>query len=323
MANVPRKHHYVPQVLLAGFTRDGTRSGALHIVDLLRHSTYASTPEGTAKERDYNLIEVKGVDPWLVETELMAGQIEGPAAPALERIRRGRIPSDAERERLLALIAMQALRTPNRRDAYDEFMTDVARIRVSLATETDEMFEAQKRLYPELDGLTREEARALGEQLVAKNSPGAHLRVQLPSFGTLLQFLSLRSWVIMTSKDADFVCCDDPVVLLPSGTRRPEAPRSFASLDAQVLMPVGRKHALLGVWPLPETTPTWMMQDIGEHSVAALNTGLVIIAARRFVASADENFVWLQDDSIADRAAFVELVKSRPGAVDRHEKGEE
>jgi hypothetical protein len=219
--------------LLAGFTREGARSGTLHIVDLLRGSTYTSTPEQTACERDYNLIENEGVDPWLVETQLLAEQIEGPAATAFERIRGGGLPSDAERERLLAFIAMQALRAPNRRDAHDQFMTDVARQMISVATETDEMFEAQKKFHPELDGLSREEARDLGEQLVVRNSPSAHLRVQPPSFATLVDLLSHRSWVVMISRDAHFVCCDDPVVVCPSGTRRPDVPRGFASSMAR------------------------------------------------------------------------------------------
>ena len=34
MTNVPRKHHYVPKVLLRGFTATGTNEGQLHIVDL-------------------------------------------------------------------------------------------------------------------------------------------------------------------------------------------------------------------------------------------------------------------------------------------------
>jgi len=149
MTNVPRQHHYVPQVLLAGFTLDGTRTGRLHVVDLVRGSTYASTPEGTGAERDYNTIEVEGIDPFLIETELLAKQIEGPASNAFARIRGGGLPNEDERDRLLAFIAMQALRTPNRRDAYDAFMTQTFRLMVSVLTESDELFEAEKSRHPE------------------------------------------------------------------------------------------------------------------------------------------------------------------------------
>jgi hypothetical protein len=87
-------------------------------------------------------------------------------------------------------------------------------------------------------------------------------------------------------------------------------------------MPVGLKHALLGVWTSPGTTPTWIRQDIEERSVAALNTNLVIIAARRFVASATDDFGWLRDNIIANRAAFIELIRNRPTDVGEHGYGE-
>ncbi len=49
--DVPRKHHYVPQVLLRGFTRDGSNGGRLYIVDVERRTTYASTPKGTGADK--------------------------------------------------------------------------------------------------------------------------------------------------------------------------------------------------------------------------------------------------------------------------------
>jgi hypothetical protein len=33
--NIPRKHHYVSQFLLAGFTADGSKDGKLYVSDLI------------------------------------------------------------------------------------------------------------------------------------------------------------------------------------------------------------------------------------------------------------------------------------------------
>jgi hypothetical protein len=52
MVNVPRRHHYVPQVLLSGFTASGTNAGTFHIVDLARRKASPSTPRETAAEKD-------------------------------------------------------------------------------------------------------------------------------------------------------------------------------------------------------------------------------------------------------------------------------
>jgi len=46
----------------------------------LRGRTYRSTPGDTANEKDYNLIDVEGVDPFAIESGLFAKEIEGPAA---------------------------------------------------------------------------------------------------------------------------------------------------------------------------------------------------------------------------------------------------
>lgn len=112
--------------------------------------------------------------------------------------------------------------------------------------------------------------------------------------------------------EAEFVCCDDPVVLQPSGTRPVTAPRGFASKDAQVFMPVGRRHALLGQWPSRETAPRWTAKSIDARTVAVMNTGPLILTARRFVASAVPEFSFWLGGQIKNRAAYVELVKSRP-----------
>lgn len=158
MTGVPRQHHYVPQVLLAGFTNDGTKTGKLHLADLVRGTTYPNTPEGTGKEKDYNLLEVEGVDPFAIESGLLANEIEGPVAPAFEKVRGGGFPTEDEQVRLLAFMAMQELRGPNRREAYDDFTTRVMRQMMAFVTESEEMFEAEKAKHPELEGITREEA---------------------------------------------------------------------------------------------------------------------------------------------------------------------
>ena len=311
MANVPRQHHYVPQVLLAGFTLTGTKTGKLRIVDLVRRKTYPNTPEGTGKEKDYNLIE--GDDPFAIESGLFANEIEGPAGPAFDKVRRGGVPTEDERVRLLAFMAMQGLRAPSRREAFDDFTTQVMRQIMAAATENDEIFEAQKRKHPELEGISREEAIEWAEHTRWVNSPAGHLKVQLPSFGPILDLLAERSWtVLIAPSNVDFVCTDNPVILIPAGDRPVTVPRGFASSDAPVLMPVGRHHALLGTWPAEGDEPEWRGTHAGARTVATMNSCLLAYATR-FVASPTENFTWWRGNGIiANRAAFLAELKKQP-----------
>jgi len=314
VTNVPRKHHYVPKVLLRGFTASGTNEGQLHIVDLLRRTTYASTPEGAAKETDYNLVESEGVDPFAIEHDLLANTVEGPAASGLDLLRRGELPADDDRERLLSFIAMQALRAPARRDLLDDFSTRTARLTLSLAFESDETLEAARRSDPELADLTREEAQEFIRNAVVRDNPTGHLANLLPSFGPILDQLVLRSWALLVAPDGvDFVCSDDPVVIVPIGSRPMSAPRGFGSPDSQVLMPVGRSHALLGMWPLQPGGQSWGKQHVDARTVAVWNT-LVLLRATRFVASAVNDFTWLHDRTIQNRSAFVTLMRNRPAS---------
>lgn len=316
MANVPRKHHYVPQTLLKGFTLNGANTGRLHIVDLTRCTTYPSTPEKSMAEADYNLIDLPGVDPFVVESDLLAKLIEDPATQGLGRIRAGAMPNDDDHARLLSFVAMQAVRAPGRRDAFDDFATQVRRAINDEITESDAMFDAAKKGHPELADFTREEARELGSTIEWKYSPTGHLGVQLPSFGPVLELLAARSWCVLSADDGapDFVCCDDPVVLLPAGSRPIDAPRGFGSVDASVFMPVGRRHGLFGVWPLGGESPTWGRQAADARQVALMNT-MVVLSARRFVASAEPDFVWALGNRLARRAEYLDAVRNRPREV--------
>jgi Protein of unknown function (DUF4238) len=311
MANVPRKHHYVPQVLLRGFTLSGTNTGKLHIVDVTRRTTYASTPEGSAKETDYNLVESEGVDPFAIESDLLANTVEGPAASALDALRRGELPDAGGRECMLNFIAMQALRAPSRREMLDDFTTRTAQMTLSKAFESDETLDAARRSDPELADLTREEAQEFIRSIVIKDNPTGHLANLLPSFGPILEMLTPRNWHLLSAPTGvDFVCSDDPVTLVPMGVRPPTVPPGFGSLDAQVFMPVGRSHALLGMWPVPRRTePAWEPRTLNAREVALFNT-YVVVNARRFVASATEDFTWALRGG--NRAAYVELVRTRP-----------
>ena len=316
MANVPRKHHYVPKVLLAGFTSTGRNNGKLHIVDLVRGTTYPSTPEEAGKARDYNLIE--GPDPFAIESGLFANDIEGPAGPAFETVRSGGVPSEDNQIHLLSFMAMQWLRGPSLRDADDDFTTQVMRRIVDAYASNPEMFEAEKRKHPEhLMDVTPEILREWASHTTMTHSPTAYLQAQLPAHGPILDLLVGRSWLVLDAPaTAEFVCTDEPVVLFSTGARPMGAPLGFGHADAAVFMPLGRGHALLGRWPTDEGPLTWSMAHADSEMVATMNRHL-LDHAHRFVASASDDFAWLCDGALANRAEFIEVLKKALAAPTR------
>jgi hypothetical protein len=298
MGSVPRQHHYVPQALLKGFTQEGTETGTLQIFDLVRNKTYASTPKGTGKEKDYNLVEVPGRDPAAIEHGLLANNVEGPAGPAMEKVRAGQPLDEEDQQRLLIFMAAQALRAPGIRETFEAFSTQIAHNDLRLRARHDDEFRENLEKDPDFAGMTPEEAvEEYTKNARLKWSSTDHLRVQLPAFGPILDLLARRSWIVLTSSE-DFICTDRPVVMLsPDGH-----PRGFASTDAKVFMPIGYRHGLLGVWA---ENRFWRHQEPDAGIVAFLNTAL-LLQAGRFVASRTDHFLWREaDGTMTNRAALV------------------
>ena len=85
MSRQPRKHHYVPQFYLAGFTDNGIPEGRLHVLDKAKEKQWPSTAKDTGHQRDFHLVDLgPGVDPMGVEKKL--AHMEGQQSAVLKRI---------------------------------------------------------------------------------------------------------------------------------------------------------------------------------------------------------------------------------------------
>jgi hypothetical protein len=109
---IARKHHYVPEMFLSGFTND---RGESFVVDASTRSTFHSAPKGISAARDYNLIEAPGVPPDALENEL--GKFEGVIAPGIRRVRETASFGEGreDREDVVNFITLLAVRNPRTR----------------------------------------------------------------------------------------------------------------------------------------------------------------------------------------------------------------
>ena len=80
MKNVARRHHFVPQGYLAGFTNDGTRAGLLTVFDRVSQSIFLAKPRNVAAKRDFNRVDLEGRPPDYLEQAM--GEFEGKAISA-------------------------------------------------------------------------------------------------------------------------------------------------------------------------------------------------------------------------------------------------
>ena len=123
---IARKHHYVPQMYLSGFTDE---KGQCFAVDASTRASFRSAPEGISAKRDYNLIEAPGVPPDALEKEL--GNFEGVIAPGIKRIRETASfgENGKDREDVINLITLLAVRNPRTRKDMEHLGVNVLPVR--------------------------------------------------------------------------------------------------------------------------------------------------------------------------------------------------
>lgn len=104
----PRKHHYLPQFYLRGFTTDGQ---SLYQVSKATGKSFGVRIKDTAAIRDFHEIDGDGVDDrHALEKEL--AKVEGELAPHLLDLLNGGFQSPDTRQYVLQLLAMLRLRVP-------------------------------------------------------------------------------------------------------------------------------------------------------------------------------------------------------------------
>jgi hypothetical protein len=208
--------HYVPQYYLRGFI---DAKEQLYVVDRPRQKFFRVPTKKVGGELYFNLINVKGLDPFAVEKAL--AEMEGIVAPALERVKAAKsLADEGDRSAVMNLIAAVTMRNPKRRAVIGEIVKQAGQLSVAEGLSTEAKFnefvsamKAQGKKVSE----TYEEMR----ELVA-GTPG---RFKVPQEFNILTELRLhdhlvrryeeRKWqvVVAGERSGGFVTSDHPVCL--------------------------------------------------------------------------------------------------------------
>ena len=291
-----RKHHWVPQCYLKGFTTDRNKSSQLYVVDGRARKSFRAPPSKVAAERDFNRIEVNGHHPNSIESAFSG--FETRVSDALDRIEAtGNISNEEDRVLILNLIAMLAVRNPRMRETMRGAKERQAEIIMDILLSSKERWCATvKRAtadgYVEIDSDrdSYEEMRdfvAKGDYEIGVPTT-EHVITELKLFDEILPYLIARKWtVFVASTDSGgFITCDHPVVLKWDGTQElePRSPPGFALRGTEVVFPLSRRLALSGVFDGDEQACV-----VPAEMVVAIN-GMVIVNAGRQIYASDEEF---------------------------------
>ena len=140
MATAARNHHWIPQCYLKGFARSPSKNAHLYVVDCVNGKAFTTTPRNVAAERDFNRIDVDGMEPDHVESGY--ARFEALASAALRRLCDSRDFGTGEDHNLiLNLIALLAIRNPRMRERSRQTQETLIKRAVELATATKARFE--------------------------------------------------------------------------------------------------------------------------------------------------------------------------------------
>lgn len=246
--NTPRKHHYLPKSYLAAWTDSGTIDGQVQVIDKFKGKAWAVKPVNAAKETDLYMIDVSEVvgDIEATEIESFFGKIEDAAAPVIKRMISGDpMPDTADRESLMAFLAVLTLRVPARLRWIDEFL------RKPVETVYRRLAAEGKLPEPEDPDLALKMKEWFDQGLISiEIKQNARLDMMMAGVPTLAQLLTLRRWTVLRAQNGagDLVCTDHPV-LLEWIKRAPEgASPGFGLENTAVFVPLSPSTALLGLW---------------------------------------------------------------------------
>lgn len=292
-----RNHHVVSQGYLRGFA-DGTgRQAKVHVIDSAAARAFRTLVRNVGARRDFNRVEMPHVDANALETVL--GEFEGDAVPALRRIEERRsFDDEGDKNLVLNLIALMAVRNPHLRARVSKFIGEINRKAAGLLVGTPERWEHALARAIEAgdlvseDTVTYDEARDFlrSDQYRAEPHQNFNIALELDSHDSVLQALGARQWCLVVAEDqaGDFVTCDHPVRLVDL-SRNPTGPYrlGFGMTQTAVVFPVGRRVCLYGTFEHQEK-----IRSVNSLQVAHLNAHIIGSAERQIYAH-DERFCYL------------------------------
>lgn len=302
MRKPARKHHYIPQGYLAGFTDTGTKKGKLYVLDTKTGNGFKSALENVAAERDFNRVDLEGED--LDKLEQAMSAFEDDAIVALRRTARtNAFPTDNDFNYLINLLGLFAIRNPQLRESMNRSREQVVHLIGNLLVSDEKIWEHHIKKARQAgeqipEGVSFQEVKRFieNEDYTVEFGTEMNIKAEFQTFDKLLPFLARRLWSLIIVDDGapDFVCADHPVSIVWKD-RTLEGPIGFGLRQTEVFFPLNRRQALFGVFEDPQP----VVQRVDIHKVGELNARTVE-NARRQVYYATESFVMLYQGQLVE-----------------------
>lgn len=308
-ANLSRHHHWIPQCYLKRFTKGSSKKSQLYVTDFETGRVFSTVPRNVASGRDFNRVDIDGISPDYVESGFAV--FEAKVDKALERICRERnFADDEDRNLVLNLIALLALRNPGMRENVRYGHEQVMKRVMDLTLATKERYESSFAKAARAGALRSDEILPYeqmrdfidrGEYSISVSTTH-HVGQELKLVDTVLPLLGQRQWLLVRALPGTggFITSDHPVILQwADGPKRGLRGPGFAHKGTELLFTISHDLALVGTFEGPDG-----VADVEEAQVALMN-GIILGNWQRQIYAKDDRFRYRMDDGEIRRGADV------------------
>lgn len=308
-----RHHHFLSQCYLKGFTRGKSKKSRLAVIDLKGKKSFETTPRNVGGVRDFNRVEIEGVDPNHIESEL--SKFEGLAATALKKLKDTLDFSGETKDIILNLIGLIAVRSPERREHMRQFEAQIAERIMGMTLDSKEAWEGQVNKLDDDEKpkakVSYEEAKEFFEskKYTIKLAREHQIRMEMVQIDAILPCLFGRQWMLITSSDESgpFITTDRPMNL--SWIKPDDVPPLYRSSPGfglkgtEVYFPISQDLALIGEFDGEDKTI-----EANENLVAVLNSKMLFnLNAQIYAPKFDFKFFGKDNDILNGKELLREI----------------
>ncbi len=261
--------------------------------DFKENRTYEANTRNVCAQRDFMRFNFNDRAPDWLENEF--GKLESNAVTAIRDVALSGEFSGANRNHVLNLMALLAVRSPAQRENMRDFHARVAERMLDLLLENEEDWENHKRDMELETGkkspVTYEEARDfhMRREYRIEVARERHIQTEVKLHQTVLQLLDQRRWTLyLVSGDyGEFITTSRPVVLAYIDPENVPAPLryspGFALEKTEIFFPLTSKALLVGRWDGEEATVGAAPQTfvgVMNHQMIRHSYGLAMSASR-------------------------------------------
>jgi hypothetical protein len=234
----PRKHHYLPQFYLRGFSADGRSTFQ---IEKRGGRAYLASVRDTAAIRDYHELDTDDAkDPGVIEKRL--ADIESKSAEALARALKDGLTTPETHNLVIQLVALLRVRVPAFKAEIEAYLQNVVRS-VGL------MMERKGELPPPPKGF-EDICRMDNISITISNWKLLEFMFRIAADPRLFQlWMGMTPTVLRAPSETFFLTCDQPVAIFhPAASPTDPYGIGLAHADTEVSVPLSSRVLLLLSW---------------------------------------------------------------------------